>query len=697
MVPTAGIGRLWILALSPVVALAAVWLGWVFGQSQRLDVGTPADGAFVQGFFDREQFGGETYRWSKTDATAQLPVVGSPALLTIRMAGRPGGVPVTLEVGRRSFPTFQVTPLELRRYQVLLGPALHPWDLVTVVFGAQAERTDADGRRLAVLVESLAARPLATPVDAPPLSAMVSLPLLALAVGATLRLGGMSLREAVLASTLLGAGLAGAWTGWRLAVGPFLPAAATIAVAGAALLGSLRLALRGQAATAPALFGALAAAGGLWPLMRLLAGQALLDTALLVQALLVPFGLAVIASRGRMRTALGASILVLALLGTVFGQRAALVEADPGTPFHALHRAASRLWFGTLPLYNITALAANPFANTFDGPPAQALLALPLVGLPYSAALLAWRVVGVVLVLCAALLAGRALRVPLRSWTAAGFALLLLLFGPLWLALVEGQIAPLLLLLLAASLYLLVRGHDGLVGICLGVLLALAPPTLLLLVGALVRRRWRMLVGALAGVVAVGSVSIAVAGWPVHRVYLEQVAPALLLSTPWPQNQSINAVVQRLLAPDVLALRPAAPGVPLSVGWLAAGLVLLHAAWHTRRRRIPATWAFGSWLGALLLVAPVVWASEHTLLLLPLFLLLGAAARSNSQATSALPWPVLACVALGVALLAHGDPLALHDDVLRGAFWQLALSAQFFGAVLVYAGLVGASAGRAGA
>ncbi|HWQ13508.1 MAG TPA: hypothetical protein VNL77_11945, partial [Roseiflexaceae bacterium] len=153
----------WLWALLPLsVALAGAWLGWALGGAQVLDVGAPTDGPYVSGFYDREEHAGANYRWSKSDAAVRLPAVRAPAALEARMAGRPGGLSVVLVVDGRRLPEFAVAPLEFRRYRVLLGPAAHGSDATTVVFGAQAERTPQDGRRLAVLVESVAARPLAS-------------------------------------------------------------------------------------------------------------------------------------------------------------------------------------------------------------------------------------------------------------------------------------------------------------------------------------------------------------------------------------------------------------------------------------------------------------------------------------------------------------------------------------------------------
>lgn len=675
---TRRIPSIWLAAIPLVATLAAAMLGWALGGAQTLDVGTPADGPYVAEFFDRESAAGESYRWSKTDAWVRLPAVRAPWMLTLRMAGRPGGVDVALRVDGRALPSFSVKPLEIRRYRVLVGPGVHPSELTEVVFGAQAERTPADGRRLAVLVESVIAQPNSAVPDIPPLPTALALGALALAGWALLALSGAGLGAATVVSTVLGIGLAAAWTVARLEVGPYLPGAAVAAVAGAGLLGGLRVGWRGSL-DGPQLAGLVAAAAGVAPLALLLSGQADPGLPPLLQALLVPLGLGALLARGDAGRALGALALLAGLAAAALLLSGSLTEADVGTPFHALHRAGARLWFGTLPLYNVAGLDANPFAPTFSGPPALAALALPFATTPYPQAIVAWRAAAIAALLASWIVLVRAY----GARPAAALGLLLLAVAPTFAALAEGQAAPLLLLLLALGLYALRRGRDDLLGACVGAAAALSPPALLLLGFALAQRRWRALGFAAASFALLALGGLLVAGWPAHAIYLGDVAPALAQSTAWPLNQSLHAFTARLLEPDQLGLRPLGTPQAQRAGWLAALALLALTAWLSRRRD-QAELGYALWLAALLLAAPVAWAPELILLALPLLVLVAAA-------DGRVAWPSVACAALGVALLALADPLALSDEVLRGRFWGLALSAGTAAALLVYAAVALAS------
>ncbi|HWQ13595.1 MAG TPA: glycosyltransferase 87 family protein, partial [Roseiflexaceae bacterium] len=238
----------------------------------------------------------------------------------------------------------------------------------------------------------------------------------------------------------------------------------------------------------------------------------------------------------------------------------------------------------------------------------------------------------------------------------------------------------------------------------------------------LARGRWRALAAALGGFALLWLAAVLVAGLPAHAVYLAQVAPALAASTAWVENQSLPGFVHRLLAPAQLALRPASQPAAGLVALGAALALLALTAWMTRRGGgMREDLALGLWIIAALLAAPVTWASEYALLLVPLFQALALAGRWHVGALAPwhvpdrdqrrvapthlgdvqtfersnlqlLPWPAAACYTLGLALVAWADPRALYDGELRGPFWQLALSAPLYGALLLYAAL--ALAGR---
>src|ERR1700752_402479 len=85
----------WALVLAPaLMAIAIAMACWWLAPGLTLDVGASTDDRYIQGFYTREQGALGTYRWSGPRARIELPSVRGPAVLTLVMVGRPGGIPL---------------------------------------------------------------------------------------------------------------------------------------------------------------------------------------------------------------------------------------------------------------------------------------------------------------------------------------------------------------------------------------------------------------------------------------------------------------------------------------------------------------------------------------------------------------------------------------------------------------------------
>jgi hypothetical protein len=206
-----------------------------------------------------------------------------------------------------------------------------------------------------------------------------------------------------------------------------------------------------------------------------------------------------------------------------------------------------------------------------------------------------------------------------RAWLLAGGArerrgvalLVVFLFLPSYMVLVTGQLGPLLLLGLVGFLHFHRRGCDGAAGACL-VLTAIKPQLTLLfwlalLLWAVDRRAWRLVVGGVVGA-------------------------ALLLACPlWDNPHLLQHYWHSLTGRTPTHSHPSpllGTGLRALFGWqhfwlqfvpLVPGLVWL--AWYWRRHR--RDWDWGRQLGPLLfasfLVAPYgAWPFDLVVLLLPL-------------------------------------------------------------------------------
>jgi hypothetical protein len=673
--------------VSAFVTLVVAWYGWANG-SVRLDVGVPNDAQAVEGFFEREQVEHETYRWGKDDPSIRLASVPGPALLTLRLSGRGGGTPIELRGTGTAPAPFDVKALEFRRYMLLAQTPADGSDL-SLVFGATAEPVPPEQRALSVLVESARIEPMRAGLPLLPLLPLLLFGAFGALAYALPRLIGAPSWLALPVALALGAGLGWWWGTGRVLVGPFLLSAVVVIGAATGLCVLMRLtAGRAGRATADGLVACFAAASALLPLW--LTTDYLDDgkqtLALLSLALLLPGMLALLA-RGRLRALAVGLALALSLAATGLQIAGLLVDApNLRGDFHALFRGAARLFYGTLPLYNQTAIATNPLSNTYTAPPLVAVALWPFAGLSLGQALLSWRVASLLLLIPSVWLLLSAYQKPLRSWYGLGL-LLLLPPGPLVSLIADGQIGLLLLLGVSAAFWGVARQSGPALGVGLGASAALNPALLPLIALPALRGQWRALAVALATLLALSLGALAVVGATSQLVYLLGVLPALRLSTSWVENQSLAGFVNRLFEVDRLAVQPGLGGV-VQQAWLGlTGAVCALTIWLTRPGRMRIDCALSLWVVGLLLALPSSWI-HYQVLLAPVFFQALVVAGEEGVA-----WPSVACYALAWALIGPGDRFAFYDGTLYGVFWQLGLSYKTLGLALLFVGV--ALAGQA--
>jgi hypothetical protein len=216
--------------------------------------------------------------------------------------------------------------------------------------------------------------------------------------------------------------------------------------------------------------------------------------------------------------------------------------------------------------------------------PFEALAFRPFAYLPFKAALVAWQVTSIALVSVGFALIWRSgTALPGRSLPLA--LVLALSFQPISVALIfNGQVSALVFFWLALALWLDRRGRQYGAGAVLS--LCLAKPTLLILLLPMlaVGRRWRALVGFLAGTLVLAGVSLLLIGWRGNVDYVltllrfgrvttasdEAFSPPSLyvdlnsftrMLTGWPGSASLLAVavIGALLAPALVGAWRRAP------------------------------------------------------------------------------------------------------------------------------------------
>ncbi len=322
----------------------------------------------------------------------------------------------------------------------------------------------------------------------------------------------------------------------------------------------------------------------------------------------------------RIAAALWRLLPVLAIVVMVLTTGATLAVAGDtlGYDFRAYHNAATRLLAGQ-PAYDTSYLVAGPF-GLFFYPPTFLLLAMPFGVLATAPATWAW--IGMLLVAFGAGVA--AMPVAMRTrW------LVVLLAGLSWPFLYNvklGQVGPLLFLVFAVGWRYLDR--PALLGLSAAAGAAMKVQPGLVLVWALLTRRWMAVIVGGAVLVALAAVSMLIAGvssWSDFLVIVTRVNDPITT----PHGFTPGAVVYQLGVPREMASL---------VQWAAMVLVVGAAVFASLRR--PAVVSYLVVVVATQLLSPILWDHYAMLLLLPVAWLL-----DRGRAWAALI-PLATCVAL---------------------------------------------------
>lgn len=324
---------------------------------------------------------------------------------------------------------------------------------------------------------------------------------------------------------------------------------------------------------------------------------------------------------------------------------------------------AAREWG---PLYDLSGIDRDPGTIiVFRHAPIGAGLFVPWTLLPYGIALNAWRLLNVGLYIWTLWTLLRHFGLSLRAPLALGIAILWFSSTPSRDSLALGQWDALFLnlSLSAMILYTTRRDRDWLVGALLALPIALKfYPALLLLVPFLARR-WRVLGGCVLGGVVAVLLGALLAGPLNTWIFVTAVMPAVGGGTLYNENQTLYALIGRLLATElsgngVGAIYPVAL-TRLLANAVAVSIVLVTAlvVWRRGGGELAAALRFTLPIPAAMLVIPTAWAHYSAWALLPLAVLAIALAGGTPSR------PLIALFALAAILIVLGS----ERDVWRGA------------------------------
>jgi alpha-1,2-mannosyltransferase len=324
---------------------------------------------------------------------------------------------------------------------------------------------------------------------------------------------------------------------------------------------------------------------------------------------------------------------------------AAMTAGTFAFDFLAYHGAAARVLAGER-LYDPSVQVTGGF-GLFYYPPPLVLAILPFALLSASAASWAW------LAMSVAMLVGAIWLMPVRSTVRWATLLLAGLSWPVAYALKLGQVGPLLLFLFAIGWRWLDRPVAVGVSGAVGAIVKLQPG--LILVWALVTRRWAAVVVGAAVLLGSAIIATLVAGGP--SIWPDFITLIRNLSDPvtTPHNFTPGAIAFQAGAPVALA-------AVLQLGSTIAVVALVAFA----ALRLPADASYLATVVASQLLSPVLWDHYALLLLLPTAWLLDRGCW----------WAVAIPLLSSVILLPAGLPGAIYPF----AFWAALLAVVAVGA-----------------
>jgi alpha-1,2-mannosyltransferase len=226
------------------------------------------------------------------------------------------------------------------------------------------------------------------------------------------------------------------------------------------------------------------------------------------------------------------------------------------------------------------------------------------------------------------------------GWTAVG-VVMLLLSSPLLATLALGQVYPVLALGLVVAWVADRRDRQEISGAALGLVVALKPSLLPVLLWPLVRRRWRALLAALISGAVATLVGVLILGPGATLDYI-RVLREQPVSTYW-DNASLPSAAARLFTENPYAQNLATLPWMVGVGYALGIIAIVLTAVRVRQGPEVGLWAL---VAASLLASPIAW-HNYLVLLGPGVLLLLARGRAATAflllALQAIPaqWPLI--------------------------------------------------------
>ena len=341
---------------------------------------------------------------------------------------------------------------------------------------------------------------------------------------------------------------------------------------------------------------------------------------------------------------------------------------DHAADFKTFFSAGYAVRHPEIPLYDLVALDDNPFGEVFKLAPPAAVYLVPFTYGTIQEARLAWRLVLVAAIVAAYAIVARTLGLKLLGWAwLTGFAAWSV-FGPLQIAVGEGQWDPIFLLLIALATQAVWTGRATVAALAVAVAASIKPYPVLLIGYFLARRDWRAAAATaatLATLLVLGALAV---GLDETTAFVTRVLPATGATTAYADNQALGGVLARLWTTDLkpFPLRDSG-AVDLSIRVVTLALVSA-TIWLVAQRGASdgqeRALQLGLFVPLSILVIPAAWTHYQAILLVPLTLL--AVDQARNRPRDPFGWLMLA-VAYGVLLLPN--PTMVYGPEIDRGLW----------------------------
>jgi alpha-1,2-mannosyltransferase len=624
---------LWAACLSLLILV----LAYQAPSTARVDLGERGDAVFLRGFYFPERQGDTSYRWSGPFGELVFDGVGGrPRQLSVRASGlRPSGPALLRLAVNGRFVAERALGGDLAEYRFEIGPGQAD-ALGNLVVGLASDTFVAppDERQLGLMVDWVELRAPSASLTTPPWAVLF----------------GMLLSIVLCFSAVQHLTLS---RGWALFSGLLLAIGAGASVVWAREWVSLYLSWL------------LLACGLFWLLSRRWGRAPWWEWVL--------FTILAVSSAWFLHRALGFSR-----------------EGLPPGDFTIYFEAARNLRTGGS-LYDFAAATGIPNGPVYKYPPLFAVLLAPATSLPIRVVASWWYWFNLALLCLTGYMLLRILRRLAKPELAVTGAYLtaigILLFRPAWESMIRGQLDVLILASAVAALWLLqARRAEWLAGVLLGfvTLLKLYPGLFALYL--LWQRRWRALFGLGVSTIALVVVSGTVVGWGTLWRYLTEVLAVQTAAVPYPENQSFDGLLSRLVVPvgqtTWYTTIPFSTGVRLilvllDVVTVATVVLFLWRGVNRDRRRF--LLGYAAVMPLIVLVWPTAWIHYETLLLLPLAFLLWDSLRGGAW----FPARLLGLIVSYLLLAVGNEYLVLTDAINREGPLRLLQSYKLYGVLLL--------------